>query len=236
MARYDSLLKALRSVDWNAEVAGFSSAGSEVARVYNANYLIALWSKELVSADFGNPALSFVHEMQQAGFYAAALIGLALYKPAAAAIRTVFETALYYSYFRCHPAELATLARADDYYVTKKQVIDFHRQHTANYRNNAQLFGQPQKLLTWYSTVSAVVHGQTPGAWTKLKALSGIKRDPATVAEVINTFERGVTNLHEFLILTVAGELWSRFSTPAKRELLRGSTSRQRSRLGLDTA
>ena len=145
------LAKALQAVDWPNNVAIFVNSRSLLRRLALCNYRIAVWAKQLVSIDAQNPAISFVHEMQQAGFYAAALAGLALYKPAAGAIRTAVETALYYTYFRSHPAELATLARSTGYFMSRKDLLEYHKIHSRGFAH-AKLFNQPSRFVVWYST------------------------------------------------------------------------------------
>ena len=99
------------------------------AKIAAANLRLAVWALQLENADAGNPALSFVREMQIGGQHVTALVALSLYKPAAARIRSVFECALYYTYFRTHPSELQTLIRDPEYFVDKQELIDYHKKH-----------------------------------------------------------------------------------------------------------
>ncbi len=91
---------ALTAVDWNKNVATFLAGSGAATSVAQRNLRIAIWARQLENADKGNPALCFVREMQMAGLYVPALLGLALYKPAASSMRTMVEAGLYYTYFR----------------------------------------------------------------------------------------------------------------------------------------
>ena len=105
------LAAALNAVDWAANIGAFIDNSADAQAVEDANLRTAVWAKQLEGADHGNPALSFVREMQTAAQGAATLIALGLYKASAASMRSMAEAGLYYTYFRTHPAELATLVR-----------------------------------------------------------------------------------------------------------------------------
>src|SRR5260221_11290517 len=104
------LVAALKAVDWNINVDRFLNNANAVDTISKGNLRLAVGSKQLENSDKHNPALCFIRELQVAGHNVAALAALALYKPAAASMRTILEAALYYSYFRTHISELATLA------------------------------------------------------------------------------------------------------------------------------
>src|SRR5262245_26782443 len=108
-APVDTLAQVLRAVDWSAHIELFLGSRVEAERIVDCSLRLATLSKQFESADRGNPALSFIREMQVSSQYVVVLTALALYKPAASAMRCMLESALYYTYFRCHPSELATL-------------------------------------------------------------------------------------------------------------------------------
>lgn len=232
-----SLLRnALTTVDWNSHVQGFLDDVPSAHTVIQCNLRLAIWSKQFEDADKGNPALSFIREMQAAGHYAAALTSLALYKPAAAAIRTVLETALYYTYFRTHPTELGTLVRSEDYYLQRADIIDYHRKHTPNFIQFQNCFGLLGRMQTWYSWISSIIHGQIPGVWTTHQSLSEIKHVPENMKAVIEAFSQGEALVHDLFLCTVGVELWDSFSSTAKRKLLRGLPGETKTTLKLDSA
>jgi hypothetical protein len=214
------LSNALNAVDWQDNVAFFVRARPLVRRIAACNYRIAVWAKQYVSIDTQNPAISFVHEMQQSGFHVAALAALALYRPAAAAIRTSVEAGLYYTYFRTHPAELATLARASGYFISKKELLDYYKTHSRGFPRHSKLLQQPSRFVTWYAQISSVIHGQLPGKWGQLTALSAAKPDAEILEELVLSFESGVNNLNDLFVLTAGRDLWPKFSPQSKLFLL----------------
>jgi hypothetical protein len=107
----DKLDAALGAVDWSGNVTSFLTKTPVKERLAACNMRLAIWSKQLEQVDKDNPALAFIREMQTAGQMIVALMALALYKPAAGSIRSLMETALYYTFFRTHHTELATLFR-----------------------------------------------------------------------------------------------------------------------------
>jgi hypothetical protein len=227
---------ALSAVDWNKNVTAFLSQKATTEAVANANMRIAIWSKQFENADHGNPALCFVREMQVSGTHVAALVALALYKPAAAAMRAMLETGLYYTYFRTHPSELATLVRDAEYYVDKKEVLEFHKLHSAEFTALQSKLGLVSRLEQWYAEVSAVVHGQIPGTWIEHQALASTAPITTTEKIVVTKFIEGVDVLHRLFLCTTGKHLWDHFSSAAKKELLHGLPGATKSALKLDAA
>lgn len=140
------LANALASVDWNQNSATFLGEGARLERVHASNLRLAIWSKQFEVADAGNPALCFIRAMQLDGYDCTLLVSLALYKPAAGSMRAMVESALYYSYFRSHPMELATLVRNADFYVQKADVIEHHGKHTPGFKEAQKTLGFVSRL------------------------------------------------------------------------------------------
>lgn len=232
----DKLAAALHAVQWSTNVNAFINDADAAATVASANLRIAIWARQFENADKGNPALCFVREMQMAGQHVAALVALALYKPAAASMRAMFEAALYYSYFRAHPAELQTLVRDTSFYVEKGEVLDFHKDHTPRYHELAQTLGVTSRLRDWHSRISAVIHGQIPGAWIEHQSLSEIAPIKATQTIVVDEFREGEEILHRFFLCSTGRLLWDSFSPASKNKLLHGLTGNLKTALGLDSA
>lgn len=225
---------AIQAVDWNVNVGEFAADVATVQRFERCSERIAVWSRQLESADRGNPALSFVREMQVAGHSVPALAALALYKPSAAAMRTVCETALYYTFFRTHHAEMATLIRDRSYFVTKNELIEYHRLHTERFKEIQEKLGLLTRLDEWYSKMSAVIHGQIPGEWSAHPALKDTAHKEGMREIVAEAFEQCEGIVHCLFLCTVGQELWHDFASAAKRSLLKGLTGDVKAVLGLD--
>lgn len=230
------LSAALKAVDWTGNVQAFIDKAAEAQAVEDANLRTAIWAKQLESADHGNPALSFVREMQTAAQQVAVLIALGLYKASAASMRSMTEADLYYTYFRTHPAELATLVRDTKYFIGKYDVIEFHKLHTPRFRITQEKLGLLTRLDAWYSDVSAVVHGQIPGAWANHTAVGEIKNNHALQSQAVTKLVEGEDALHRLFLCTVGQALWDSFSSAAKKRLLAGLPGEQKAALGLDPA
>jgi hypothetical protein len=230
------LKDALDAVDWQKNINALFTDTKSVQRIASANLRLAIWAHQFEIADSGNPALSFVREMQIAGQHVAILVALALYKPAAGSIRAVFETALYYSYFRTHPAELETLARNDGFYIDKKVVIDFHKTHTRSFTELQQKLGLLQRLEKWYGGVSSLVHGQVPGTWVEHTSVAKIGSIKVTQDLAIEAFVEGVELVHRLFLCTVGKHLWDTFSPSAKKQLLAGLDGHLKTALQIDSA
>jgi hypothetical protein len=232
----DKLAAALQSVTWSPNIHAFLGEVNSVNQVAGANVRLATWALQFETIDKGNPALSFIRETQVASHHVAALLGLALYKPAAGAMRTAVETALYYSYFRTHPSELTTLARDPNFYVSKNDILDYHKAHTPGFKDLQAQLGVASGLSVWYSKVSNVLHGQVPGTWVTHKSMAEIKFDQRTLHAAVSTFLEGEELIHRFFLCTVARQLWGSVSTSAKQVLLKGLSGTLKTTLHLDSA
>lgn len=218
----NQLASAISSVDWNANTAQLLANGSAVARLKSANMRIAVWAKQLEAVDKTNPALSFVREMQTAGHQIAVLIGLALYKPAAASMRNMVEAALYYTFFRSHPMELATLVRDSSYFMDKQDVIEYLKEHSPRFLELQEKLGLLSRLQDWYGNISGVIHGQLPGAWVDHSSVKEIKHVDKTQQLAILKFEEAEGIIYRLLLCTVGVQFWDDFNTNAKLYLLKG--------------
>ncbi|WP_137153884.1 hypothetical protein [Rhizobium sp. FKL33] len=229
-----TLPEVLKSVDWCSNIDATFADSPTLKKLENALFRIAVWSHQLESADQDNPALCFVREMQLAAQQGAALIGLCLYKSAAASARTLLETCLYYTYFRTHLEELSTLIRVERYYISKTEIIEYHKLHTIGFIPRQEAFGLIGNIDKWYSKVSAIVHGQIPGAWNDHVALDKISFSAATSKLAVDTFITCEQLVHELLLSTTGHQLWAGFAPDAKKELVKGLPGEKRQLLGLD--
>lgn len=232
----DKLVDAVSAVDWNGNVAAFVADKTAVEKLASASLRIAIWSRQLEACDNNNPALSFIREMQVANQSVSALIALALYKAAAAGMRATVESALYYTYFRGHPVELATLVRDPTYHVSKTSIVEYHKQHTVGFKDKQAKLGLIDRLEAWYSQISAIIHGQLPGVWVLHTALKDTAHVDETSTEAVEMFVAAADIVHRLFLATVAAELWNGFSTPAKGKLLAGFPGDVKAVLALDKA
>lgn len=205
-----------------------------MARLEAASLRLAVWSKQFEMIDSGNPAICFVREMQTAGHLAVSATALACYKLAASGMRTMVETALYFTYFRTHPVELATLLRDDKYHVTKQEILEYHSAHTAGFDTIQKKYPLGSVLNPWYSRMSAVIHGQIPGAWHTQSGIGDIKKNNDLLLTVTEEFEQCVELIDRIFFSTAGRELWQSFSTTAKKHLLHGMPGEMKVAFSLD--
>lgn len=227
------LLQALSAVSWDRNIQSFGGDQDAVERVERCNVRVAVWAKQLELCDTNNPAIAFVRELQIQGHYAAVLLGLGLYKPSAAAMRAMVESALYYTFFRQHPAELATLVRDPEYFIQQSDIVDYHLRHTARFREREQKLGLLSRLRSWYRSVSALVHGQVPGGWVGHANVSAIAYNSSILTEALLKFEEGEYLVHALFLATIAQDVWGDMAVDAKRELLKGLSGDIKVQLGL---
>ena len=232
-----NLLKhAIQKIDWKSNIDSFFTHDSIVTNIEQANMRIAVWSKQIENIDKGNPALSFIREMQSAGHQIALLITLSLYKPAASLMRTAFETALYYTYFRTHPTELASLVRNPKYYITKSDLLEYHKTHTPDFTTSSQAFNLTKTINSWYHDISSIIHGQIPGRWTQRHSLSDLSIDEALLKEAADNFLLCEKIIHQLFLCTIGKSNWNDLSIDSKRRLSSGLPSKTKVALGISKA
>jgi hypothetical protein len=227
---------ALNAIDWKKNVNALLTDSKSAQRLTAANLRLAVWARQFEMADRGNPALSFVREMQISGQHVAVLTALSLYKPAAGSMRAMVESALYYTYCRTHPSELETQARGKGFYIEKREVVDFHKEHTIEFNKLQQKLGLVSRLEKWYGQVSSLVHGHIPGAWIEHKSVAEIRAIKATQDLVLSAFVEGGEIVHRLFLCTTGRQLWDSFSPQAKGDLLLGLHGNQKKALGIDAA
>ncbi|MDN2704481.1 hypothetical protein O0881_21095 [Janthinobacterium sp. SUN100] len=229
-----SLEKAMRSVNWNENVEFFLQDQELMLAIDHSCQRIAIWAKQLENIDSKNPAISFVRAMQICSQHAVTTMGLAIYKASAASIRGIVENALYYTYFRTHHVELASLLRDANYYISKGEILSFHKLHTPYFSKTQEKLGLLSRIENWYSAISAIVHGQVPGIWTDQKGIGDTKTNIDTLRMAVKEFCEGERIVHELFLLTVGKESWDDFSHTAKKALLAGIPGEQKEILKLD--
>lgn len=230
------LTAALTSVDWNKNAAWLQQHQVLASRIEACNTLLALWSRQIERTEKGNVSLSFIREMQHAGHHAACCLGLALYKPAAGAMRSMLECAMYYCFFRTHFSELETLVRDEKYYISKKEILDFFKKHIAGYQKKQDKLGFGVRLEHWYSKTSAIVHGQIPGAWNQGVSVSEFLHVESLLTEAVSHFEFGTLLVRDLFFCTITVDTWAGFSTTSKQAILKGVPGDVKAVLQLDSA
>ena len=230
------LVRALSSVDWKDNVDAVCKAGDVIAVLHSSISKVAVLAQQIQVLDEGNPALPFVKEMQLAGHDVVRCTALSLYKPAAAALRSMLECALYYSYFRTHPVELKTLVRDKKYYLGKSEIISYCQLHVEGWSRRQADIGLVGRLEEWYSKVSAIVHGQLPGHWRDIVSIEGTRHHPDLLRELCVFVEQCADIIRDFFLCVFLCESWAFVEADAKRELLKGVSASYRSNLKLDKA
>jgi hypothetical protein len=110
------------------------------------------------------------------------------------------------------------------------------KRHTLTFSTTQQKLGVVSRIDSWYSEISAIVHGQIPGAWIDHKAVAEIAPITSTQDVVIAFFRKGEDIVHRLFLCTVGAQLWHGFSSQAKAKLLSGLTGDEKKVLALDSA
>ncbi|WP_349781143.1 hypothetical protein [Xanthomonas arboricola] len=227
---------ALTAVDWNKNVLSLCEDQSITEKIHLSISKVAILAQQIQIIDKDALALPFIQEMQLASHDVARCLALSLYKPAAAAMRSMLECALYYSYFRTHPVELKTLVRNNGYYLAKKEILEFFQTHVDNWSAKQSGIALVSRLERWYSKVSAIVHGQIPGHWRDVREDNSAKHDPEILEEAVVILCDSSEIIRDLFLCVFLADFWQFVEADAKRILIKGVTPDYRLRLGLDKA
>lgn len=230
----ESLATVLARQDWNDARGWFLAQPERVLRAEQAHVRVALWVEQILNVEGTNHAAPFVREVQVHSHHALSLLSLGLLRPAVAEARAMAEAALYYTYFREHPAELRTLTRPDaDWYTDKAKILDYHKCHTERFVERANAVGLLSKLEPWYREVSGLTHGQIPGRLGGSTRLDQVPRDEAHLEHALSLYERGCEVVHNLNLATLGASVWSELDHDVRTELGRGISRTNRQVLGL---
>ena len=90
-----------------------------------------------------------------------ALLPFYFYRQSLICLRIILDEVLAFSYFESHPKEFKTLLRDPNFYVSKKNICEFHKVHSWDNINSKQIDVGSQIELQ-YRELSRVIHAQTP--------------------------------------------------------------------------
>lgn len=230
-----SLLKLeLSKIDWQANIDAALAAPALADKIDLCAKRNAIWIVQISLAEPNNPAKPFLVEVASLSQQAPALACCGYYRSAVSSARSIVESALYYTYFRSHPRELASLLRDPKYYISKGDVLDFHRQHTVNFNSYQTRLGLVSNLDLWYQKVSAITHSQIPGAMTGGLNLSDIKYEHTLFSQSMDMIFDAWVIVEALFFSTLSQELWRLFAPDAKDQLTKGMSADTRAALGLD--
>jgi hypothetical protein len=219
-----TLQAEIAKIRWAASATEFAKDKAAVESIERGCRLISVWNHELAFQFHGNCALPFLQELKSSIFLVPACFSVGLYKPAAASMRGAVENALYFSYFCDHEVELKTLLRDKGFYLSKKEIIDYHLRHTQDFRAKQDALGLSSELESWYSEISAIIHGQIPGVWSS-RSLSKIHHDSQSLRLAVKEFTRAILIINYLFLITTADDVWNGISSQARQFLLKGMSS-----------
>lgn len=226
-----TLQTILENIDWAANVSNFCPDGSGLDTLTRGCQLVAIWHHEIAFQNHNNLALPFLHEMKASFFSVPACFSLGLYKPGAASMRAALENALYFSYFSTHTSELNTLLGDPKYYISKKDILEYHRAHTDGFWTKQKDVGFISEIDLWYSQVSAIIHGQIPGIWSSV-SLSDTRHKLATKNAALKLFSRASSLINVLFLLSIDSESWEGFSSEARKLFLKGYSNQKKAVIG----
>lgn len=212
------LKDTINNIDWNKLRDKFTSKSEIFTPAENKFQLLAHWSRALETIYSDSMALPFIKEAQISSqdFFCSCSLGL--YKCSASSIRTIFESVLYFSYFKDHPKELDSVVRRN-LYMSRATLIDYHRSHTNSFDALYENTKLKRDLEQIYKEVSSIVHGQKPGTWHPTHILSQRDFDEKICHEAVNLYCRTVDVINLLLLCTLDYNEWITIN-PGSRKLI----------------
>ncbi|MEZ9481916.1 hypothetical protein AB4163_19225 [Vibrio splendidus] len=221
-----NLIDAVCSVNWNEnctsavdDVDIYSVGEKSLAKLAN-------WCRQIENIYNNNQSLPFIREAQVSAQDFFCLVSLGLYKSSASSLRTILESFLYFSYFKDHPIELNSLINVDNYYISKADVLAYHKLHTPNFTKYSRDVGLTSRLEKSYAKISAIVHGQMPGVWHSSASLANKKYEKELVKEAINEFVEVIVIVNLMMLILISDEDWNNIDHKVKAILINGVESK----------
>lgn len=218
----NNINERINSIPWS-DICASSRIDSDLFNKDGAAALHKLsnWCKQIENSYKDNDALPFIREAQVSSQDFFCLISLGLYKASASSLRTILESFLYFSYFKDHPVELKTLIRTNSYYITKQDIVSYHNIHTPKYITLARDTGLSSELEKSYAKISAIVHGQLPGAW-HASSLLDKRYSHELTQEAISEFTSIVKIINYLMLIIISDEDWNNTCHQVRDLLLKG--------------
>lgn len=214
-----TLKDTINSVDWNELRNQFTSSSELFLPAEKKFKLLAHWARGLETIYTDNRALPFLREAQISSqdFFCSCSLGL--YKCSASSIRTVFESVLYFSYFKDHLKELDSVITRN-LYMSRSVLIEYHRNHTNSFDALYTDTKLKSDLEQIYKEASSIIHGQKPGTWHPTHILSERKFDPDICKEAVSLYCRTVDVINALLLCTLDYTEWTTINPNSRKIIL----------------
>lgn len=227
-----SLANKLAQINWNDNTAEAAKEEDLFCEAQKQLKLLALWCKQLENIYRNNPALPFIREAQVSTQDLCCLISLGIYKCSASSLRTLLESMLYFSYFKDHPVELKSLVTVKPYYLSKKDILDYHLVHTEHFNRKYKAISLNDKLEAVYSEISAIVHGQMPGAWHSSGSLTDKKFNKQLATLVVEQLTKTMQVINPFLLILINDDEWRNIDHNVQKVFLSGMSQPTKQAIG----
>ncbi|EOV0854466.1 hypothetical protein ACOKV8_004582 [Vibrio parahaemolyticus] len=208
----------IENIDWNNLRDAFTSQESLFGKAEEKFQLLAHWSKAIETIYSDNIALPFIREAQISSQDFFCSCSLALYKCSASSIRTIFESVLYFSYFKDHVKELDSVVKRN-LYMSRASLIDYHINHTDSFESLYTETNLKSELESIYKEVSSIVHGQKPGTWHSTHKLENRQFEERIAVEAVNLYCRTIDVINLLLLCTISYSEWITIS-PISRKFI----------------
>ena len=221
------LVETLKNIDWNSSRDDFfQKEDNQLSELEHYLQILGHWAKSLETIYQHNPALPFLREAQVSAQDFISVYSLSLYKNSAASMRTIFESVLYFSYFKDHSVELQSVSR-DKFHLSRSQIINYHEKHTENFSSIYKKTSLDSILDNMYSDVSNIVHSSQPGIWHQRAILGKKKYNSLIASETAKLFIQTIKVINLLLLCTLSYDEWLSVPNKSRKFFLSLLTDKQ---------
>lgn len=220
-------IETVKGINWNARKDEFfAKEDNSILEIEKYLQVLAHWAKSLETIYQDNFALPFLREAQVSAQDFISVYSLSLYKNSASSMRTIFESILYFSYFKDHSVELKSVTR-DKFHLSRSQIINYHIQHTASFGSIYNKINLNEVLDNMYSEVSNIVHSSQPGIWHQ-RAILGEKAYNSLIAkETVRLFTQTIKVVNLLLLCTLTYDEWLTVPLESRKIFIHNITDEQ---------
>ncbi|HHQ4570134.1 TPA: hypothetical protein ACSP3H_004435 [Aeromonas veronii] len=222
-----NFIDTVKGIDWNARKDEFfAKEDNHILEIEKNLQILAHWAKSLETIYPDNFALPFLREAQVSAQDFISVYSLSLYKNSASSMRTIFESILYFSYFKDHSVELKSVTR-DKFHLSRSQIINYHIKHTDSFGSIYDKINLNETLDSMYSEVSNIVHSSQPGVWHQRAILGGKVYNSLIAKETVRLFTQTIKVINLLLLCTLTYDEWLTVPLESRKIFIKNITKEQ---------
>ena len=201
-----------------AELQKFAQSKQEV-KLPSSFHKTLCWCAGLSEVFKENPARIHLAGVRSEVVNILALLPFYFYRQSLICLRIILDEVLAFSYFESHPKEFKTLLSDSDFYISKKNIYEFHKVHSWGNINLEQLHVWGG-IESQYKELSRIIHAQTPNHISITTSFHSFKYEKKELDSVIQMVEKNDEAISVFFA-SIYHEEFNEFTDDFKKTIIK---------------